>query len=235
MISEETQNIITQNSEQCSSMLLQEETQQSPPDYQSLAFATYNAILRIPKLERENEVLRQNLRVAQQDCSNKDKRIIELENMVEQMGRNPEKKEKKRIYYYDYAIFPREIDGETVIDELINMTNIKTGKDSWLLSCSRDWYIVWRVLKYYNFFKGNQSSFCKLINDTVLDEIEDSFRRNKLYCDINNFTSIKEDYPPKYYEPPRWMINYQADTTLRALKRAINILRTLSIDLEFKM
>lgn len=235
MNSEETQNSIIHNSEQCSSILLQEGTPQSPPDNQTLAFAAFNAILKIPKLEKENEELKEKLRVAQQDCSNKDKRIDELENMVEQMGRNPQKYEKKRIYYYDYAIFPRKIDGETVIDVLIEMTKIKTGKDTWLLSCSRDWYIVWRVLRYYNFFKGNQSSFCKLINDTVVDEIEDSDRKKKLYCNINNFTSIKEEYPPRYYDPPRWMSNYQEDPSLRALKRAINILRTLSCSLGFNM
>ncbi len=206
------------------SIIPQEETPPSPlydPAYIAEALANYHTV---KKENKKKDSIIASLR----------KTNSELQIRVWEFEKKERQKPKKRILIYDYALFPPKVDADKIVEMLIELVTYQKSKNKWLISNSRDWFIVWRVLRSHNWIRGTLTGFCNLINDTVLDALEDCKRKQSIICDINNFTSIKDDYPPKRFEPSSWISNYQADPkNTKSLNRAINIKKVIENLLNF--
>ena len=167
----------------------------------------------------------------------KDNRYHELETKFKLATKRSAVANPKELYLYDPIMFPDNVNGDKVVDALVNLLNLKVG-EKLLISKKRDWVIAWRILKWHNLLskQSNLSDFCRLVNEVVLQHLEDEERKRRIICDINNFTSIrKEDFPPYRFDPPKWLINYMYDPKgCKSLKRALQITKALNHYLNFE-
>lgn len=213
----------------------QEGTQMSPPilpmENEEGMYVPYvpldcfNELKRIYKKiiqDKENEF---NNRLQEKDCI-----IEELKTKNRLASNRKTVNNEKKLYLYDPILFPDKVDGDKVVDALVNLLYLKVG-EKWLIRNKRCWVIAWRILKWNHclYESSNLSDFCRLVNEVVLQQIDDEERKLKIMCDINNFTSIqKDDYPPFMFEPPKWLINYRYDPKgCKSLNIALQIKKAL--------
>ena len=133
-------------------------------------------------------------------------------------------------------VYNANINGQTVASVLVKLLNHKMAR-KYLIENSRSWYKVYRCLKWYNILSVNctLSNYCDFINDTILDHIDDKQRIDNLRCKIDNYTSIKGDYPPKKYDPPSWETQCRYDPKgCKSLKKGILILNFIKYYLKLQ-
>lgn len=119
-------------------------------------------------------------------------------------------KKQDNTFNYDRACFPNH-NGKAIINLVIDLANEKREKGRFIISAKTDWYIVWKVLKYFNLYSGTEHDFINVVNDCILPEIEDSERRKKLRVSSMNFYNIDNNSPIKHKSPKMWESYYEKE------------------------
>lgn len=137
-----------------------------------------------------------------------------------------------RNYEYNAANFPKP-NAETIFEVLIELACSKREGDKHIINTKTDWYMVWKVLHYFNLYTGSEYDFVNVVNDCVLPFLSDTKRRKKLAVDSSNFKGIKYNNPMKEVPVDKWREKLKKDRETRtdksiqhgtlALDRGINI------------
>ncbi len=238
MVFEDNKNPNNHSIEQKNSTNQQDGTFKSPPIITvqledgtieaCVSLNVYNALLKFTNAKNAEYEKRINELVDKNQLLESEQSLKNKNNYVEKPSQE----------YYDVPtwILSNNINGQTVASVLVKLLNHKMAS-KYLIENSRSWYKVYRCLKWYNILSVNctLSNYCDFINDTILDHIDDKKRLNNLICKIDNFTSIKEDYPPKMYDPPRWETQCRYDPKgCKSLKKGILILNYLKYYLKLQ-
>lgn len=145
--------------------------------------------------------------------------------------------------YCDYSLFPKNNHKE-VAKLLIILVLKKREKGKYLISAKTDLFIVWKILLDRGIFTGNEYGFITFFNECVIPNLTDEDRKERLYLDDSNFSTIGKDSPIKKFRVSKWKLelekqrdeeNSKAQKIRHGepiLKRAVNILICLQQLLE---
>ena len=145
--------------------------------------------------------------------------------------------------YCDYSLFPKNNHKE-VAKLLIKLVLKKREKGKYLISAKTDLFIVWKILLDHGIFTGSEYEFITFFNDCVIPNLTDEDRKERLYLDVSNFSTIACDSPVKKFRVSKWKLELEKqrdEEKCKAqkirhgepiLKRAVNILICLQQLLE---
>lgn len=136
--------------------------------------------------------------------------------------------------YCDYSLFPKNNHKE-VAKLLIKLVRKKREKGKYLISAKTDLFIVWKILLDHGIFTGNEYEFITFFNECVIPNLTDEDRKERLYLDVSNFSTIACDSPVKKFRVSKWKLELEKqrdEEKCKAqkirhgepiLKRAVNI------------
>lgn len=137
-----------------------------------------------------------------------------------------------RNYEYNAACFPQP-NAETIFDALVELANCKREGGKYIINTKTDWYMAWKVLRYFTLYTGSEYDFIDVVNECVLPYISDADRQKTLSVNATNFKGIKNDNPMKDVSVYYWRKELEKDRQRRennsaqhgtlALDRGINI------------
>lgn len=145
--------------------------------------------------------------------------------------------------YCDYSLFPKNNHKE-VAKLLIKLVLKKREKGKYLISAKTDLFIVWKILLDHGIFTGSEYEFITFFNECVIPNLTDEDRKERLYLDDSNFSTIGKDSPIKKFRVSKWKLELEKqrdEEKCKAqkirhgepiLKRAVNILICLQQLLE---
>lgn len=145
--------------------------------------------------------------------------------------------------YCDYSLFPKN-NYKEVAKLLIILVLKKREKGKYLISAKTDLFIVWKILLDRGIFTGNEYGFITFFNECVIPNLTDEDRKERLYLDDSNFSTIACDSPIKKFRVSKWKMELEKqrdEEKCKAqkirhgepiLKRAVNILICLQQLLE---
>lgn len=129
----------------------------------------------------------------------KDKEIEKLKAQIAEMQKHLPSSAKKHsdnvsahTHNYNASCFPKP-NGDIIIDAVVELTNSKRERGKFIVNTKTDWYMVWKVLHYFDVYIGNEYNFIDVVNECVLPCISDIKRRESLSVTSDNFKNIRKD------------------------------------------
>lgn len=236
MNSEETQNSIIHNSEQCSSILLQEGTPQSPP-IELVQDSLYNLTICLPHIINENLTLKEDkkrlseeIKQLKDENNNLRKENNEYRNAilygVNPIIQTPNNTKMTEEMICDTTNFKSMKDMLILKNNILKLIKSRMAENKWIIESVRDILPIYKVVSKRIFF-GTLKNFCEFYISSVVPEIEDEDRRKKLsgnYNDLKNANDLV-----KKTEPKDWRKELQDNPKSESLARAVNIMDRLML------
>lgn len=111
--------------------------------------------------------------------------------------------ESSRVYHFNASCFPKP-NGNLIIDALIDLVDSKREGGKYIINNKTDWYMVWKVLRYFKVYTGSVYDFVYLVNECVLPYICDTRRKETLMVADTNLKAIQKDNPMKKVSVDNW-------------------------------
>lgn len=141
-------------------------------------------------------------------CAEQAKRLAEYEKLQPSRFQSAHSAPPpSRKYKYDRTLLTTNaplIHTDVIIDCLIELTTKMRANDKYLLNAKTDWYIVFRALRYYKLFIGDEDEFLSQILPDVLKNMEDQGRAKNLSASKWNLNSIVPSSPMRVYSVDLW-------------------------------
>ena len=141
-----------------------------------------------------------------------------------------------RSYNFNSSLFPMP-NGNEVIDALVELAQCKREKGKYIINTKTDWYMVWKVLHYFNIYIGSEYDFINIVNDCILPTITDEKRKKILTVTYKSFSNIHSTDSMKATPVEKWRKTLakqreSADAKTKkhgtlALDRGVNIMTKL--------
>ena len=141
-----------------------------------------------------------------------------------------------RSYNFNSSLFPMP-NGNEVIDALVELAQCNREKGKYIINNKTDWYMVWKVLHYFNIYIGSEYDFINIVNDCILPTITDEKRKKILTVTYKSFSNIHSTDSMKATPVEKWRKTLvkqreSADAKTKkhgtlALDRGVNIMTKL--------